>query len=258
MTERRRGTFLPADRLWNGLWLQVVFIALFVVPDLAAAQAIDTNRPGFSFSPNVVGPGQWQLETGISYTESNDDIRTTSLPLAEVRVGVADQLEVFISSLTWSEIRSGGSESRGFADFAFGSKVKISNADARTQMALLFQLSVPIGNDSFSSNRWDPSLAFIWAHNGKFAIAGTVKISDFQSGYRLDNGLKMPFSWGDAHSGFVEWESSLPEDGGSAHWLNGGYQWLINDRMQLDFNAGLGLNDRAENFRMGVGFSMQL
>ena len=58
--------------------------------------------------------------------------------------------------------------------------------------------------------------------------------------------------------GFVEWEANLPEGGGSTHWLNGGYQWLIDDDMQFDLNAGLGLNDRTADYRVGVGFSIRL
>ncbi len=256
MSEESRGSLLRADTLWISLWLRV-FFWMFALPNLAAAQSIDTNRPGFSFSPGVVGLGQWQLETGINYTRSDDDTRTISLPAAEIRIGVADQLEVFVSSLSWSETKSSINESSGLVDMAVGAKVNVSNAEAKTQMALLFQLSVPLGDDSFSSDRWDPSLAFIWAHKGDIAIAGTVKVSKFQSGYQLDNGLKVPFSWGDVHSGFVEWEASLPEDGGTTHWLNGGYQWLPSDRNQLDFNAGLGLNDRAGDYRLGVGFSIR-
>ena len=245
-----RRSFDP--RLWT-----VVLIAC-VVPELVAAQAIDTNRPGFSFSPNVVQTGQWQLETGVSYTRSDSDSRTTSLPTAEFRIGVADQVEVFVSSLSWSETKSSGSDSSGLVDMAVGSKVNISDAEARTQMALLFQLSVPTGDDSFTSDRWDPSLAFVWSHAGDFNIAGTVKITDFDSGYQLDNGLKLPFPLGETRSGFVEWEANLPERGGSMHWLNGGYQWLIDGRMQLDLNAGLGLNDRAGDYRLGIGFSISL
>jgi len=257
MTEESREPLLPAHRLWKGLWLWVV-VGMLVVPNLVTGQPIDTNRPGFSFSPNVVGLGQWQLETGITYTRSDDDTRTTSLPVAEIRFGVADQLEVFVSSLSWSETRSASSETSGLVDMALGAKVNVSNVEAKTQIAFLFQLSVPTGDDSFSSDRWDPSLAFIWAHNGALAIAGTVKVSEFRSGYQLDNSLKVPFSWGDANSGFVEWEANVPENGGSTHWLNGGYQWLANDRMQFDFNVGLGLNDRAGGKRLGIGFSIRL
>ncbi len=230
---------------------------MFVLPDEVVGQTIDTNRPDFTFSPNVIEPGQWQLETGISYTRSNDDTRTTSLPVAEIRTGVGSQVEVFVSSLSWSETSSAGSDTRGLVDMALGSKIKISEAAARTQMALLFQMSVPTGDSDFSSDRWDPSLAFIWAYGGDFSIAGTVKVSDFKGGYQLDNGLKVPFSWGDTHSGFIEWEVNMPQGGGNTHWLNGGYLWLVEDHIQLDFNAGLGLNDRAADYRLGVGFSIR-
>jgi len=235
----------------------VVVVAL-LVPNLVVGQTIDTNRPGFSFSPNVVGPGQWQLETGIAYIQIDKDASSTFLPLAEIRIGVADELEVFVSSLSWLKTKSSGSETSGLIDMVLGGKANISDDDAKTQMALLFQLSVPTGNDEYSSDRWDPSIAFIWAHNGDLAIAGTVKISEFQSGYQLDNGLKMPFSWNDSHSSFVEWEANLPEGGGSTHWLNGAHQWLINDRTQIDFSVGLGLNDRAGDYRLGAGFSIYL
>jgi hypothetical protein len=243
---------------WKRRWFCSVSAAVFVMPGLAAGQAIDTNRPGFSFSPNVVGIGQWQLETGFSYNRSNSDSYSTSLPGAEIRYGVADQLEVFLSSVTWSKTKSAGSDNSGLADMVFGTKIKLSDVDAKTQTAVLFQLSVPVGDSSVSSDRWDPSLAFIWAHSGSLPIAGTVKVSKFRGGYQLDNGLKLPFSWGDAYSGFVEWEANLPEGGGSTHWLNGGYQWLLDEHIQIDFNAGLGLNNRADDYRLGVGISIRL
>lgn len=256
MTKARSKLIQRVVMQFHNLWLFLVVCA-FVLQGVAVGQTIDTNRPGFSFSPNVVEPGQWQLETGISYTQSNDNSRTTSLPLAEIRTGVGSGVEVFLSSLSWSDASSAGSNTSGLVDMALGTKIKISDADARTKMALLFQLSVPTGDSNFSSDRWDPGIALVWAHSGAFPIAGTVKVSDFHSGFQLDNGLKLPFSWSEAHSGFVEWEANLPEGGGSTHWLNGGYQWLIKDHMQIDFNAGLGLNDRAADYRLGIGFSIR-
>ena len=76
--------------------------------------------------------------------------------------------------------------------------------------------------------------------------------------FRLDNGLKLPFSLSETSTVFVEWEANLPEGGGSTHWLTGAYQLLIDNNMQLDFSAGLGLNDRAEGYRLGIGFSIRL
>lgn len=232
--------------------------AAIALPSVVTAQVIDTNRPGFSFTPGIVPPGQWQLETGVSYTRSDSNTRTTSLPTAELRFGVADDVEVFLSSLSWSRTESRGGDTSGLVDAALGAKVNLSSAEARTKLALLFQLSVPVGDDDFTSDRWDPGLAFIWSHDGNVPIAGTVKLTEFDSGYQLDSGLKLPFSLGEARSAFVEWEANLPEGGGSTHWLNGGYQWLPEKRMQIDINAGLGLNDRAGDFRLGVGFSIGL
>lgn len=218
-------------------------------------QTIDTNRPGFSYSANTVPKGVWQLETGIDFTHFSSSSESTSLPVAEVRWGVAQQIEVFTSGISWTDNDNNGGSSSGFTDINIGTKLGISDQDAITKMAFLFQLSVPVGEDGFTSDRWDPTAAFIWSHEGGFPIAGTVKLSKFRSGFQLDNGLKLPFSFNDRHGAFVEWEANLPEDGGSTHWLNGGYQYFLADHMQLDVNAGLGLNERTGDYRLGVGFS---
>ena len=215
---------LPANKSAKRHWLRPIVVAALAVPNLAAAQAIDTNRPGFSASPNVVGPGQWQVETGIDYARPDSDSHTISLPAAEIRFGVADQVEVFATYLSWAKSSSGDNDTSGLIDMAIGTKIDISDTGAKTQMAFGFLLSVPTGSDSFTSDRWDPSAAFIWLHNSDLPVAGTVKISKYQSGYQLDNGVKLPFSLGETSSAFVEWEANLPEGGGSTHWLNGGYQ----------------------------------
>lgn len=235
----------------QSLW----FTGFLLIAGVAQAQAIDTNRPGFSFSANTVAKGVWQLETGIDFTRFSSSSQTTSLPAAEVRWGVAQQIEVFASGINWTENDGDAGTSSGFTDINIGTKFELTNHDATTKMALLFQLSVPVGEDGFTSDRWDPTAAFIWSHEGGFPIAGTVKLSKFRNGYQLDNGLKLPYSFSDQQSVFVEWEANMPEDGGSSHWLNGGYQYALADHMQLDLNGGLGLNNKAGDYRLGVGFS---
>lgn len=87
------------------------------------------------------------------------------------------------------------------------------------------------------------------------AFAGTVKISKFKSGYQLDNGLKWVLPLGDSVTTFVEWEANLPEEGNDTHWMNLGCQLLTRGDTQLDVNAGVGLNDAADDYRLGIGFS---
>ncbi|MEO1204674.1 MAG: transporter, partial [Pseudomonadota bacterium] len=117
--------------------------------------------------------------------------------------------------------------------------------------------SLPTGDDRFSSDEVDPAVAFIWTHSGRFNLAGTAKLSDAPGGYQFDNGLKLPFAIDERRSWFVEWEANVPESGGSSHWANGGFQWLYRDNIQIDLNAGVGLNSRAGDYRFGVGFSIR-
>ena len=116
--------------------------ALLAMPGMLAAQVIDTNRPGFSFSPNVVQRGQWQLETGISYDKIDSNSSAWSMRLAELRFGLANRLEGFVSSMTWKEEDVGPFTVNGLSDMAVGIKGNITVPNAATQMALLFQLNV--------------------------------------------------------------------------------------------------------------------
>ncbi len=233
----------------------LVAMVLVVAPMMASAQVVDTNRPGFSFTPGVVPEGRWQLETGLAYDRPGSGSRTTSLPLAEMRFGLADDVEIFVSSISWSDSESGNNDSSGLVDAVIGTKIAIG-AEGRLRSAVLFQLSVPIGDSNFSSDDWDPSAAYIWSYDSRIPLAGTVKVSYFGDSFQLDNGLKLPFAISDRQSAFVEWEANLPEGRNSAHWLNGGFQWLLDDQRQIDINAGAGLNDEAGDYRLGAGFSI--
>jgi hypothetical protein len=229
---------------------------LITFPIAALAEApIDTNRPGFTSSPAVVTPGQWQIETGLDYTRGSDSTRTWNLLVAEFRLGVVEQLELFVNGISWSWQESDQTDEDGFKDIGLGVKYNLSGADVLFSTALLGQFSVPVGGGHFSSDRWDPTVAFIWSSNTDLAFSGTVKVSKFESGYQLDNGLKWVLPLGDLVTTFLEWEANLPEGGDDIHWMNLGCQLLTRGDTQLDANVGVGLNGAADDYRVGIGFS---
>lgn len=209
-----------------------------------AAQTIDTNRPGFSFAPTVVPTNRLQLEAGMGYDRDSDSI---AVPQAELRYGAADAIELFVSSLNWDDGER--------ADMTIGSKIAIGGLPDTTQMAALLQVSVPTGNSANSSDRWDPGAALIWAHAGMLSLAGTAKITQFDDGFQIDNGLKLILPSTGRKTVFIEWELNWPEGDDPAHWLNGGYQWLLNAHFQLDANIGFGLNSAAGDYRFGIGLA---
>lgn len=229
-------------------------LLLFAVAMCAAAQTVDTNRPGFSFTPGTVPAGRWQLETGIAHDRPDTDTRSTTAPVAELRYGLSERAEVFVSGLSWTTVDAPDGDVDGFADVTVGSKLALRSNGAWAT-ALLLQVTAPLGDDELTSDSWDPSAAFVWTHGGALPLAGTVKVSDFDGQLQVDNSLKLPLALGGPHSTFFEWEANLPEGGDDAHWLNGGYQFLASERIQLDINVGVGLNDAAGDYRFGIGFS---
>ncbi|MEE4660643.1 MAG: transporter [Halieaceae bacterium] len=238
-----------------------VWLAIFATT--TCGQTVDTNRPGFSFTPGTVPAGRWQLETGIAHDRPNSRDEATTLPLAELRYGLAAGREVFLSGLSWTRSDSDGASADGLADVLLGAKIALptrasagsTSADTAWKASLLLTLSVPVGSSEFSSDSWDPGAGLVWTRNGVLPLAGTARVSYVDDQWRFDNGLKLPLSLGGPHSVFLEWEANIPENGDDSHWLNGGYQYLLGERLQLDFNAGAGLNDAAGDWRLGIGFS---
>ena len=242
------------DLFLRSRWLLGATIAA-TLSNVANAQAIDTNRPGFSFSPNVVGKGVWQLETGLDYARGDNDSRSLSLPNAELRYGVGSGVELFIADVSWTDADSGTSSTSGFGDISIGTKIAMGDTSAANRFALLFLLSVPTGRSGLSSDSWDPSLGFVWSTSGRLPLAGTAKVTDRDGRFQFDNGLKLQYALNDQHSVFVEWEANIPESGSSTHWLNSGFQWLLSDEIQVDFGVDLSLSEFGDDYRFDVGFS---
>jgi hypothetical protein len=60
---------------------------------------------------------------------------------------------------------------------------------------------------------------------------------------------------------YAEWFALIPSGADTArteHFLNGGFTYLINDDMQFDIRAGVGLNDAAADYFLGTGFSIRV
>ena len=130
-------------RLAAGIQL-FIFSMLGFHQHSVAQEAIDTNRPGFSSSPYVLKPGTWQIETGIDYErdDDRDDSSTVILPLAQLRYGLMDEIELTLDWAGVARTRSGGDTSTGITDANVGVKIELTNNPGRTAAALIAGLSV--------------------------------------------------------------------------------------------------------------------
>ena len=78
-----------------------------------------------------------------------------------------DAVPVFVSSLGWAEDDTAGRTASGLTDLALGAKIALADTVASTRLAVLFQLSLPTGDDRFSSDEVNPAVAFVWSHSGR-------------------------------------------------------------------------------------------
>ena len=217
--------------------------------------SISSERPSYSSSPFTLAPGYWQVELGYQFADEGGtaDVSVHTLPLALIRVGLTERLEVQLNWPGYNEVNTNAGDIDGRSDAMIGLKWQLSDNNARTPVGLFAGITLPIGSDVFSSDDEDPVIGVFWSHAGIADFFGTVDASFGENSDVFHNavGVNLPIS--DTIGSFVEVVSAFPENGGPQHSLGGGISFLYNRDLQFDLNAGFGLNSRATNFIFGVG-----
>jgi len=242
------------------------------------APELVTDRPDQTESTAIVPAGRAQLELGATLTrdeEAGSRVESLGGPGSLLRLGLSERVELRLGWEGWvdEETRSGGGRGRvdGAADAAIGAKLRLREGDgASPAIALIAATSVPIGEEAFSSERFDPSARLAVSHDlaGGIGLGWNVGIETASepaaSGrttrstaiYTLAAGFPAAERWGL----FVELFGEVPmsAEGGPAHSADGGATYLLRPNLQLDLAAGVGLSDAAPDWFAGVGLSVRL
>ena len=239
-------------------------------------EPIVTDRPDFTEASVTVGRGVAQLETGLTYfynSDSGESVRTQSFGEPLFRYGMfADWFEVRVALFPLNErtVALGDSDSTaGLADLYTGVKFALTPQQGiLPEMALVPQMNIPTGSNAFTSDTVEPGVNWLygWDINDCLATGGST-----QGNRRIDdNGdsyLEMAQSWTINYSlaeglgAFTEWFALIPSDAETAkteHYLDGGFTYLLNNDVQLDLRAGVGLNDAAADYFVGTGLSVRV
>jgi hypothetical protein len=235
-------------------WLGFLAISPVSAVHAQSMDPINTERPSFSSSPLVLSPGDWQIESGYQYTHDGNgtDVDLQVFPQALLRYGMNDEIELQFGWPGLARLKVGNNSESGMTEAVFGVKIQDTEDTASVPVAFLASVNLPIGDREFSSDKYDPTIGAAWSHSRFF---GTATVSRFSGDYIFSNGVGASFALRNDTGAYAEWQASIPENGGSAHSLNGGLLWLRQNSMQWDLNASLGLNDRAPDFSIGGGFS---
>ncbi len=136
-----------------------------------------TDRPDQTESTAIVPAGRVQIELGANRAadeigDDADEVEIDAWNLAGtlVRVGLGDRFELRLGWEGWldEEVTTGADREseEGPGDAVVGAKVKLREGEGTSPaIALLVHSSVPVGDDAFSTDRFDPSFRLSVSHD---------------------------------------------------------------------------------------------
>ena len=251
----------------------LVLLGLLWVTPLAAQdfsglpEALDTDRPDFTEGTATVPAGHYQLEGGYTFTRQGTD-ESQSLGELLLRIGVNERIEarLGIGSYDWDDPGFRGERRiSGYEDPVLGLKIRLVPDDAKTQLALLLNTTVPVGSDGFTADDWQPEgkLALGWDLTDRFSLASMLVYT-----YASDGGerfsqfaasVSAAFSLTDRWGSYLEAYGFSKEsvDGSSTTYLNTGLTYLLSKDVQFDVRVGAGLDSPHPNWYAGLGAAVR-
>jgi hypothetical protein len=247
--------------------------ALCLWPLAASAEGpLQANRPGQADPPTVLAPGVSHIESGISFERKKGDKNeadTLTVPELELRLGIYERLELQLYADGLVHEWHGGRDNRtGGSDLEFDARVRLwEQSGWRPATSLDVGVSFPTGSDFATSGGFDPTAEILyawdfaeaWTLNGNFDFASETQGDDDRSRHFVFRPeLALAFAITERWSTFVEYYGAIESRGDDQHSFDAGIIFLVSHEVQIDVNAGVGLNRAAPDFFVGAGVAWQL
>ena len=245
-------------------WTIAAALALVLVMCETSVRAqIATDRPGFIASTVSVPAGTLQLELGALFESAATDVTTLGEGL--VRWGVTERLELRAVAPNYVMIDLPGDETLdGFSDVGAGIKYQFGPLDAAktVDMVAVASLSIPTGDDAFTSDGFDPELLLAISKS----LGSSVSLAA-QAGAGLptqapddDREFVYGFAVGTTTvlgsiGVFVEIGIDSPQDDTWPALLHTGFVFPLGRMAQIDIHGAIGLSDASADSFIGAGFS---
>lgn len=235
-------------------------------PPVVQRAPITTDRPGFTIDSNMMAPGEYQIELGLTAMDSHGT-ESSSTPEALFRYGLNDKFEL---RLGWDGYTFRDNENDFASGIILGWKKKLKDPGEKFlfdylddfSLALISKYTLPTGHgpNSFETSTvigWNLKLDETTSLSGNVGYASPT---DIETSDRFIQGLASVMvkkSMGEATSVFGEIYTNVPDadDSSEEYVIQGGFTHRLNNDSQVDFRAGFGLNDQSPDWLVGVGFS---
>ena len=232
------------------------------------ADSLVTDRPDATESSSVIASGFAQFEVGVTAVEGTDGESAVEYGGSLLRVGLVEDWEL---RLGWGGYLESDTVS-GANDAMLGFKYYITpegDSWLEPEAAILVHTSLPVGDRDITSDECDPDFLLSFSHTLSeqfslgYNLGGMLETSEKADGGEttLSSGLySVALGYGATEQLglFLEVFGAVGLSAeASPASLDGGITWLFNDDSQLDVFAGVGLNDDADDWFVGLGYSIR-
>lgn len=236
----------------------------------------DADRPRTRSSVGVVPVGRFSVEGGATYTfddEEGVEVETVSGPELMIRTGIMPRFE---GRLGWTGFQRVDVNTPGFTDttdgvtdmsagFKFG--ILEENNGAVPAMAAIFEVSIPVGDDEFTSDRVDPSIELAFDYDNLheiFGFSGSVKLTQLENQTTNDEyiqtGAAVSFDqrWDEQVETFLEYFAFFNSDSDieDSHFVHTGAIFKVAPHVTIDVRVGAGLTTDSTDLFAGAGGSI--
>jgi hypothetical protein len=237
---------------------------------------LDPDRPHLPEAASTVGLGRVILESGYTYTSKGQAfLHQHSYPEALLRVGMlADWFEFRITQNVINQKNIPGSgqptNTNGAQDLEIGMKLGLTEQkDFLPETALILQTSVPSGSSSASNDTVLPGVNLdmgweivkdrfgmetVTSANGARDDAKHTYVN-FVQGITVTYDLTSKLEEFTEYDLFVPIGAASPEATHPQHYIVAGFVYFLNNDLEVDIRAGVGLNQHASDYLLGTGFA---
>ena len=234
--------------------------------------ALITDRPDATESPNTVGQGVIQIETGGFYTSFEDMIEGNTVKeevlgynTTLVRIGVLDNVEL---RLGWNfeEGRTTVNGTRlmdvtsGFSPLLAGAKINITQENGwLPTIGLLGHLYLPVSaGEDYKPDTTGADFRFSFAHtlseNSSLSYNLGAQWGDDSPEAAYVYTLSYGLSISDRFGLYAELYGDLPENNSANHFWDAGVTYLVCADLQLDATVGTSITE-GQDLLLSAGFS---
>jgi hypothetical protein len=244
-----------------------VLIAFFLMPftSLLAQEKlppIQLDRPDQTECPFIVPAGWIQMENGFGMEEETKGVRNWTLPTSLIKLGLNKRWELRVVATSLLQQRA-STNATGVEPLTVGFKVNLMEEKGILPLTSFIGHLTPgfTGAKKYQTNYTAPSFRFLMQHtlSDRWVLAYNLGAEwdgvnpEARYLYTLTGGYSISDRWGS----YVEIYGFAPERSQADHRMDGGFTYLVNDNIILDWSGGIGLTPQSPDYYVAFGLSFR-